>query len=154
MVEFCGRSRGFDGAFFHCGGGFVGIDDEELGQLLVDAGMPRPEIPALIGQLNRHWARGGSIDALLADDAVLRSWRLSPGSLMLLRSIFGIAQDTRRKRGRDEFASTQRIAPASTALVWCLPIDYSASSERAELSCWLSWLARGVLGSLVCRPHG
>ena len=70
----------------------VGIDDDELGRLLVDAGMPGAEVPRLLGLLNAHWAGGGSLEALLARDDILRRWALSPGGLVLLRSILGISR--------------------------------------------------------------
>ena len=83
--------------------------------------MPGPEVPRLIAKMNAHWAGGGSIDALLADDAALAGWRLSPGSLMLLRSILGISREARAKsgakRGREESSSFASSLRASLSLL-------------------------------------
>ena len=57
--------------------------------------MPRHEIPRLVSKMNGHWASGGSLEALLSRDDILRGWDLSPGSLMLLRSILGISREVR-----------------------------------------------------------
>ena len=119
----------------------VGIDDGELHGLLVDAGMPEAEVPRLLGRMNAHWASGGSIDALLADDDALRSWRLSPGSLMLLRSILGISMEartkSRSKRGREESESFAASMRASLSLLRVDP-QTSRNGPHPAVARWTS----------------
>ncbi|KAJ1454109.1 kinase-like domain-containing protein [Pelagophyceae sp. CCMP2097] len=86
----------------------IGIGDAELEGLLVDAGMPRHEVPLLIGKLNDHWASGGTIDPLLDESNELKGWGLSPAALMLLKSILGISRENRGV-GRDALRQSLNV---------------------------------------------
>ena len=72
--------------------GMKSMNMTELAQLLTDAGMPRDEVPKLLGAFDEFWRNGGSIDDLAQDKAVLRRWNLQEGSMLLLKSILDTLQ--------------------------------------------------------------
>eukprot|EP00635_Sarcinochrysidales_sp_CCMP3193_P014262 CAMPEP_0118896722 /NCGR_PEP_ID=MMETSP1166-20130328/4449_1 /TAXON_ID=1104430 /ORGANISM="Chrysoreinhardia sp, Strain CCMP3193" /LENGTH=593 /DNA_ID=CAMNT_0006835781 /DNA_START=39 /DNA_END=1820 /DNA_ORIENTATION=- len=74
----------------------------DLAGHLREAGMPRDEVEKLLKALEEFWRKGGSIDDLTQDKAVLEKFGLQPGTMLVLKAILDTLKSTPRTQNDDD----------------------------------------------------